>query len=324
MVGKTELRYLTLFSLSLLFSGVLLGLCIQKYSLAPLYFFLNQCTSFTAYITGKQSVFGLALLSIWLGTGSLLVFKVLLSLAKTHLKLVAIKSQRYQRTPTAIAAACRKFRVSTTQIISTTHDQPLAFTIGFFRPKIVMSKGLIKTLNAAELEAVFLHELYHLQHHHGLVFITGEVVSSALTLILPFLHDVRKRMRLQLETAADLFASQAQHTPLYLSQALTKLRHTPTIEIYPGFASAIKYRSQSLHSKRPLLMSLNKYKLVASLIVVYALCYFALSPRPTQASNLPTLNSSSEQCQELISQSVEADRQSQSEADQNFSPALWP
>jgi hypothetical protein len=315
MLGKTEVRYLSLFGLSLLFSGVLLGLCIQKYSLTPLYFFLNQCTSFTAYITGKQSLFGLALLSICLGAGSLLVVKVLLSLAKTHLKLEAIKRQRYQRTPPAIVAICQRFKVPTSRIISTTQLQPLAFTIGFLRPKMVISRGLIKTLNPKELEAVFLHELYHLQHKHGLVFITGEIVSSALTFILPFLHDALKRMKLQLETSADRFASQIQHTPIHLTQALAKLQHTPTIELYPGFASIVEYRARVLDSQAPLITSLNKLKLMVSLVVVYSLCYLALSPRPTQATNIPLFNSSSEQCQEL---------RSQSEVDQNFSPAFWP
>lgn len=40
--------------------------------------------------------------------------------------------------------------------------KPLAFCLGFFQPKIYLSTGLIKLMNGSELEAIILHEKYHL------------------------------------------------------------------------------------------------------------------------------------------------------------------
>lgn len=40
-------------------------------------------------------------------------------------------------------------------------EQPLAFTLGFRRPFIVFSTGLIRLLDFDELEAVVEHEAFH-------------------------------------------------------------------------------------------------------------------------------------------------------------------
>ena len=47
------------------------------------------------------------------------------------------------------------------EFIVISHPSPIAITMGFFRPKIVLSTGLISLLNDDELNAVISHEVYH-------------------------------------------------------------------------------------------------------------------------------------------------------------------
>lgn len=40
-----------------------------------------------------------------------------------------------------------------------------AFTIGLFRPKVVISKGMIQTFSDEEMDAIIFHEEYHQNNH---------------------------------------------------------------------------------------------------------------------------------------------------------------
>src|SRR3990172_9174439 len=70
----------------------------------------------------------------------------------------------------------------------------LVITIDWFLPKIVVSTKLIRELDKNQLEAVILHEYYHLKNLHPLLLIVGEILSSSL-LLLPILRDLTGKMR---------------------------------------------------------------------------------------------------------------------------------
>jgi len=53
-----------------------------------------------------------------------------------------------------------------------------AYTIGLFKSKIVVSAALIAKLSQEQLEAVVLHELYHIRNRHLLGLLLSKLVSS--------------------------------------------------------------------------------------------------------------------------------------------------
>lgn len=87
-----------------------------------------------------------------------------------------------QSTPRAILRLIGKHGLSgKVKIIS--DKKSLAFCLGFFRPKIYLSSGLIELMNGAELEAIILHEKYHLLKRDNISLVAVNVVKQ---LFLPF------------------------------------------------------------------------------------------------------------------------------------------
>ena len=65
----------------------------------------------------------------------------------------------------------------------------MAFCLGFFRPKIYLSTGLTKLMNGPELEAIILHEKYHLLKRDN-IFLTAVNFIKQLFLPFPILADL--------------------------------------------------------------------------------------------------------------------------------------
>lgn len=52
-----------------------------------------------------------------------------------------------------------------------------AFTIGLFRPKVVISEGMIQTFSDEEMDAIIFHEEYHQNNHDPLKLFLFYVIS---------------------------------------------------------------------------------------------------------------------------------------------------
>jgi Peptidase family M48 len=52
------------------------------------------------------------------------------------------------------------------RVVFVDDEVPHAYAIGGPRPRIVLSRGLLRSLSAAERRAVISHEIAHLEHHH--------------------------------------------------------------------------------------------------------------------------------------------------------------
>nr|WP_245406461.1 M56 family metallopeptidase [Peribacillus sp. Aquil_B8] len=138
-------------------------------------------------------------------------------------------------------------------------DQPLAFTLGFWRPFIVFSSGLIKLLDLDELEAVVEHEAYHQKKYHPLVIFILQLLSDALWFV-PLTKWCHKNYKIISELSADENAINKMGTELGISTALLKLiKHGYTDESSPVLVhfsnESVNYRLQQLidpHKKIPL------------------------------------------------------------------------
>ncbi|MEK7313559.1 MAG: M56 family metallopeptidase [Deltaproteobacteria bacterium] len=98
----------------------------------------------------------------------------------------------------------------------------LAFTHGFFRPRIYISNSLITSLDRNELLSVFFHELRHKKAKDPLRFFLIGFFKDCFFYI-PLLRVIYANARAKAEIMADDFAASLLKEPLSLASALLKV-----------------------------------------------------------------------------------------------------
>ena len=102
--------------------------------------------------------------------------------------------------------------------------RPLAFSFRSFRSAIFLSVGMVEILRKRELEAVLLHELFHVKSGSSIF-----KFSSALMRLSPF--SLMKNFDLELgseEEGADSFVREVQRTSRHLAGAKRKIHSWTT------------------------------------------------------------------------------------------------
>ncbi|MGH2404276.1 MAG: M56 family metallopeptidase [bacterium] len=103
------------------------------------------------------------------------------------------------------------------------HDvRPRALTVGMITPRIVITTGLIDTLEGDELEAVLLHERSHLRHRDPLYLLLVRALAAAFFFV-PVVRELAQRQQAATELAADEYVIAKQGGALNLSSAIVKL-----------------------------------------------------------------------------------------------------
>ena len=108
------------------------------------------------------------------------------------------------------------------EFIIVSHPVPLAITMGFMRPKILLSTRLINLLNEDELEAVIAHEMAHKENRDPLKIFLLTLCSSTMWYI-PILKWFNRQYRIMKELAADENAIEKQETTVHIGSALLKM-----------------------------------------------------------------------------------------------------
>ena len=113
-----------------------------------------------------------------------------------------------------------------------------SFCSGILSPSIIITTGLVSSLNDKELEAVFLHEKAHLQSHDPLKIILGKTISWVF-FFLPIFSELNKNIVATNELLADRFVINSQQGTMYLRGALRKILITPqvTLATVPAIAN---------------------------------------------------------------------------------------
>ena len=115
--------------------------------------------------------------------------------------------------------------------------QPLTFVWGFWRSKLILSSGLLNTLDESELKGVIEHEAGHHTRRDNLV----KLLLSAASYLSPAFLLTRKLLRRQaeqIEFVCDEIAAGATGQPLEIASALVKVRRTfPHLELNPALTS---------------------------------------------------------------------------------------
>ena len=102
------------------------------------------------------------------------------------------------------------------------YPAPMAVTMGFFRPRIILSTGLMQLLNEDEMEAVIYHELYHQNSRDPLKIFLISLISSTIWYI-PILKWFHQKHKIVKELLADEYAMEKQGNPADLGSALLKM-----------------------------------------------------------------------------------------------------
>lgn len=135
------------------------------------------------------------------------------------------------------------------RVVYTRDDAPYAFTFGLLRPRVVVSQGIRASLDRKEMEAVLLHEKYHLSHYDPLKVCLGRAMARSLFLI-PLAGFLWRGYIQAKELAADRQAIGQMGDDLGLSCALWKLiprtRELPVDVPLVGALGAVELRITQL------------------------------------------------------------------------------
>lgn len=135
-------------------------------------------------------------------------------------------------------------------VIVVSYPTTLAITMGFFKPRIIISTGLINLLTDEELNAVLAHELYHKNNRDPLKMFLLSLFSTTFRYI-PILKWFHQKYRIVQEVLADEYAIERQATSASLSSALLKMLKVGKKEkmpfTYASFAdTSVNYRIEYL------------------------------------------------------------------------------
>ncbi|NOU96365.1 M48 family metalloprotease [Paenibacillus sp. LMG 31456] len=117
----------------------------------------------------------------------------------------------------------RRYRTTTKEGITVIHSStPIALATGFFKPRIILSTGLLKLLSKNELKAVLYHESFHARSSDPLKTFMLSLFATALWYI-PILRWFQRNYNIVREVLADQYAIHRMGTPVELGSALLKL-----------------------------------------------------------------------------------------------------
>ncbi|NOV02545.1 M56 family metallopeptidase [Paenibacillus planticolens] len=115
---------------------------------------------------------------------------------------------------------------------------PTAMTIGFWKPQIILSTGLLNMLEPGELQAVIEHEKSHMKHRDPLAVFLLSVISKAFWYI-PLFAWLAEKYPIMIELRADKYAIGQMNQSADLGSALLKLlkQQAPTQHLSLSHAS---------------------------------------------------------------------------------------
>lgn len=104
--------------------------------------------------------------------------------------------------PPPVAVRTAAHAVGIERILYVAEGPPTAITLGLVRPRVVVSKALVRILTPAEFQAVLAHEREHQQRRHPAIFGLARTIARA-NFLVPALAHTAHRIVLAAETGAD-------------------------------------------------------------------------------------------------------------------------
>lgn len=246
----------------------------------------NTASSIQAYIHLDGSGITLAVLSAVSLIGLFLALRAILFMFASHLKINKTTVNQKDKTSPKLRQAIHNTPLKTEQVITLKDTHEYAFTAGYFNQKIYISTCLIESLTQKQIEAVLLHEYYHLSHRHIWLKSSAGVIQGIIFYI-PIMTDLIEHLSFYLERAADEFVLSSQGTNQHLKMALARTFKSPK------YSRAIPHISGYLLEQRvnalvgdKQLLSYGSFRLISSvLVIVFAFLVYSIAPNILHASN---------------------------------------
>ncbi|RKN79015.1 M56 family metallopeptidase [Paenibacillus ginsengarvi] len=218
-----NLRSRRLFWTSTLFAGLLLAQMVT-YMLQTVIELNLGLNVFTA-CHGLLTALGLPALAYLLD--ALVVYTLVSAIWKTAAQVLSTRKARKRFLRLADTKKTEELRrrfawSEPLELAVIRHPSSMAFTMGLYRPLIVLSSGLLELLSDRELEAVIRHERHHQLSRDPLVSFLLELFASVFS-YLPILRWTSGQHRIAREVVADQYATACMGTFEFLAGALLKL-----------------------------------------------------------------------------------------------------
>ncbi|NQX63114.1 M56 family metallopeptidase [Paenibacillus qinlingensis] len=120
------------------------------------------------------------------------------------------------------AAHAETFGLSVQQLQIVRYKAPLAMTIGLWKPRILVSTGLMDMLDLGELRAVIEHEKCHVQHRDPAAIFLLALISKSMRYI-PIFAWIAHKYPMMIELRADKYAIERMEQATDLGSALLKM-----------------------------------------------------------------------------------------------------
>ncbi|MCB9101513.1 MAG: M56 family metallopeptidase [Anaerolineales bacterium] len=238
MIRKTSYSFYFWLLIGLSTTLIWLGLF---FSFDPLYLGLEAlwqtCHSGWRYLIEsppltRQMIIPLVVLTILIRTGWSLVRQIRATQRMAHLFLPL-----HAEPPARVQALLAPHQLGPKDIIFLNTRAVHAFCLGFWRPRMWLTAGLVDLLADDELAAVLAHEMRHLRQRDPLRRLIGRALQSAF-FFLPVIKSLAEATELQQEIDADRHAITHLGDDLPLLCALQKLLkhgHTPAFSAVAAF-----------------------------------------------------------------------------------------
>ena len=154
------------------------------------------------------------------------------------------RSRNADKLPISVSAILQSFTDRYVRILGITKPVRVylsemaitAETSGFLKPLILLPASLVTQLSSSQLEAILIHELYHIRRNDYLVNLCISCFRSVF-FFNPFAHLFYKALERERELACDDGVLELGYEPTLYAEALFSLeRHR---QISPGFSLAV-------------------------------------------------------------------------------------
>ncbi len=162
--------------------------------------------------------------------------------------------------------------------------QPFALCYGWRSPRVLITTGLVETLDTQELKSVLAHEQYHLVQHDPFKILIARALRDAV-IFFPVLKDLVENYLLLQEIAADQHALAHGATRETLASALLKVFRSPAwdtlgVGAYSSFGERVQHLAQP---QRKFNWRISWARVVISVVAVIFLLLAVLHPMAPMA-----------------------------------------
>lgn len=117
---------------------------------------------------------------------------------------------------------CHKAGVDMPRLIVTGDKFARAFTMGYRKPVIILSTGVLEALDNDELETLLAHELGHITRNDSIIM-WGAVFLRDLMFFAPVVYWIFRDLSCEKEMASDDYAIKLTNKPMAFAEALIKV-----------------------------------------------------------------------------------------------------